>query len=191
MPIAVFAAGCFWGVEKSFRRKYGAAIRDVRVGYVGGQAISPSYEQVCTSKTGHAEAIRLEFDESSLPNGYAGLVDFFLRMHDPTTALRQGGDVGPQYRSAVVVLEGGAEGERQRAVAEAGIARAKAAYEGAKGAKIVTTVEGPGAGWFDAEQYHQEYLEKNPHGYECPTHFERTWERIAQLYGGTVPPPLA
>ncbi|KAI8922991.1 peptide methionine sulfoxide reductase MsrA [Entophlyctis helioformis] len=166
--IATFGAGCFWGVEKSFRRKYaGKGLIDTQVGYCGGHKEGVNYREVCSGQTGHAEAIQLTYDPSKVT--YEALVDFFYRMHDPTTVNRQGGDTGTQYRSAIFYHD---EAQKKAAVAETAAAQT---HFGST--KIVTTIEPVGKFW-PAEAYHQEYLDKNPHGYECPTHFERSWDKI-------------
>jgi peptide-methionine (S)-S-oxide reductase len=95
--LATFGAGCFWGVEKSFRKKFvGQGVYDVQVGYAGGHKNNVTYREVCSGSTGHAEVVQLKYDSSKI--SYQTLVDFFYRMHDPTTQNRQGGDQGTQYR---------------------------------------------------------------------------------------------
>ncbi|KAJ3355574.1 Peptide-methionine (S)-S-oxide reductase [Entophlyctis luteolus] len=170
-------AGCFWGVEKSFRKKYGSAIQNIRVGYSGGSKDAPSYSQVCNGDTFHAEVVHFEVADAAQVS-YDGILDFFFRMHDPTTVNRQGGDTGTQYRSVIFY-----HSDDQKDAAERALARVQPAFGGRK---VVTTVE-PFRKFWDAEEYHQDYLAKNPHGYECATHFERTWEKIASLHGGTPP----
>ncbi|KAL2918567.1 Peptide methionine sulfoxide reductase [Polyrhizophydium stewartii] len=171
--VATFAAGCFWGVEKSFKRKFGGdeGLLQCQVGYCGGTKEHATYREVCSGSTGHAEAIQIVYDPAKL--SFEQLIDFFYRMHDPTTLNRQGGDTGTQYRSAVFF-----HSDKQKEIAEAQTKLAQTHYGATK---IQTTIEAPGKFW-PAEEYHQEYLDKNPHGYECPTHFERSWERIEQLF---------
>ncbi|KAI9353215.1 peptide methionine sulfoxide reductase, partial [Zopfochytrium polystomum] len=176
--VATLAAGCFWGVEKSFRRKFPTAISSIKVGYAGGTTTTATYQQVCSGRTGHAEVIQFRFDPAEV--SYPVLLDFFFRMHDPTTKNRQGGDVGTQYRSAIIVHD-----DVQASQAEEAIKRANVGYAG----RIATTIE-KFNGFIEGEEYHQDYLTKNPHGYECPTHFERSWEKIAAGTGGKVPEPL-
>ncbi|KAJ3199788.1 Peptide-methionine (S)-S-oxide reductase [Entophlyctis luteolus] len=135
-----------------FRHKFDKSISNIRVGFAGGIASSPSYEQVCTGATQHAEVVHFEYDETEL--SYDELLDFFFRMHDPTTLNRQGGDIGTQYRSAIFF-----HSEEQRVAAEKFISRAQLAFGNSK---ISTTVE-PCAHFWDAEEYHQDYLTKNPH----------------------------
>ncbi|KAI8833431.1 peptide methionine sulfoxide reductase MsrA [Chytriomyces cf. hyalinus JEL632] len=176
---ATLGAGCFWGVEKSFRKKYGASIQNIRVGYAGGSKESTSYREVCNGDTFHAEVVHFEFDPSQ--TSYEHILDFFFRMHDPTTLNRQGGDAGTQYRSAIFY-----HSDEQKASAEKVIARVQPAF----GSNKVSTTLEPFSKFWDGEEYHQDYLAKNPHGYECATHFERTWEKIASTFQGTPPSNL-
>lgn len=144
---AVFAAGCFWGVEEYFLRLEG--VLDTRVGYAGGQKKSPTYEEVCTGKTGHAEVVEIEFDPSEI--SYADLLAHFWEMHEPTRLNAQGPDIGTQYRSAIFPLS-----SEQRQLAT------KAKEEKIQtGLKIVTSIEEMDEFW-EAEDYHQKYLRKNP-----------------------------
>jgi peptide methionine sulfoxide reductase msrA/msrB len=150
---AIFAAGCFWGTEGYFRQLDGVV--STEVGYSGGVTVRPSYEAVCSGTTGHAEAISVTFDPAVI--GYRDLLLHFFRMHDPTTQDRQGNDVGSQYRSAIFTV-----GTRQRDIA---ISVVKDLEEsGAYPDPIVTEIRAAGA-FYPAEQYHQDYLEKNPGGY--------------------------
>lgn len=143
MAEAVFAGGCFWCTEAVFRQV--AGVSAVESGYTGGTLPNPTYRQVCSGETGHAEAIRITYDPAVV--SYADLADVFMGTHDPSQLNRQGNDVGTQYRSAIFLVE-----EAQRAEAEAAIARWNAEHAGA----AVTTIEGP-APWYPAEDYHQEY----------------------------------
>jgi peptide-methionine (S)-S-oxide reductase len=163
---ATFAAGCFWGVEKVFSALPGVV--STRVGYTGGTVKDPTYEQVCTGLTGHAEAIEMTFDPSKI--SYDELLEVFFRHHDPTTANRQGNDVGTQYRSAIFY-----HSPEQKKSAE----KALAALEGAKifRSKIVTEVS-PASEFYAAEEYHQKYLKKNPLGY-C--HIQLQSAKIGQV----------
>ncbi len=156
---AILAGGCFWGMEEIIRKIPG--VLETQVGYSGGHVERATYEQVKTGRTGHAEAIEVVFDPAVL--AYEDLLGWFFRMHDPTTRNRQGNDVGSQYRSAIFFTS-----EAQRATAE----RVKAAVEAAKKwpRPIVTEVAPAGPFW-SAEDYHQDYLQKNPNGYTC--HFLR------------------
>jgi peptide-methionine (S)-S-oxide reductase len=145
MERAIFAAGCFWGVEETFRQVRGVVRTEV--GYTGGDMRNPSYEDVCTDRTGHAEAVLVEFNPDEI--SYDELLDLFWKNHDPTTRNRQGPDVGRQYRSAIFYFN-----EKQRAIAEA----SKGALEG-RGrfqAPIVTEIAPAGTFW-PAEEYHQKY----------------------------------
>jgi len=150
---ATFAAGCFWGVEAYFRRIRGVV--STTVGYTGGKIPDPTYEQVCTGRTGHAEAIEIEFDPSK--TSYERLLKHFWKVHDPTTKDRQGNDVGTQYRSAIFY--------HSQAQKEAASASKKALEASGKLARPVTTQIVAAGEFYDAEKYHQDYLEKNPGGY--------------------------
>ena len=153
MAQAIFAGGCFWCTEAVFQGVIG--VSEVESGYIGGAVPNPTYKQVCSGDTGHAEAIRVTFDAELL--SYADLLDINMATHDPTQLNRQGGDVGTQYRSAIFPLD-----DAQRAEATAAIARAQAE----RSEPIVTTIEGP-AIWYPAEDYHQEYWQgegqRNPY----------------------------
>jgi len=144
---ATLAGGCFWCTEAVFNELTG--VEAVESGYIGGPLANPSYEAVCSGRTGHAEAVRITFDPAQV--SYADLLDIFFHTHDPTTLNRQGGDSGSQYRSAVFP-----HSPEQRATAEAALARNQADWD----APIVTTIE-PDAPWYPAEAYHQDYYKKN------------------------------
>ena len=144
--IATFAAGCFWGVESSFRRLPGVV--DVVVGYTGGTADDPTYEQVCSGRTGHAEAVQITFDPTRI--SYSQLVDAFWKVHDPTTLNRQGPDFGTQYRSAIFT-----HSEVQSMEAKVSMEAAQSQFRD----PIVTQIE-PAATFWPAEEYHQRYFEK-------------------------------
>jgi peptide-methionine (S)-S-oxide reductase len=143
---ATFGAGCFWGVEAAFRRLDGVSA--TRVGYAGGHTDNPSYEDVCYSSTGHAEVVEVTYDEDRIP--YEALLATFWAEHDPTQLNRQGPDVGEQYRSAIFVHD-----EVQSAAAEASRERVRAHLS----RPVVTQIEDALAFW-EAEDYHQQYLEK-------------------------------
>jgi len=163
---ATFAAGCFWGVEKVFAGAFkGKGMISTKVGYIGGKASldNPSYRQVCSGTTDYAEALEIAFDPEKLE--YATLVEFFYRMHDPTTKDIQGPDYGTQYRSAIFYHSP----EQLETATNVTTLVQEAHY---KGERIVTEIV-PATKFYDAEDYHQDYLTKNPHGYECPTHFLR------------------
>jgi len=143
---ATFGAGCFWGVEAAFRGVPGVV--DAPVGYAGGEVANPSYEQVCTGRTGHAEVVQVEYDPEKV--GYEELLEVFWRNHDPTQKNRQGPDVGTQYRSAIFYHD---EDQRQRA--EASLKEAQSARK-----KPVVTEITPAPTFYRAEEYHQRYFEK-------------------------------
>lgn len=149
---ATFAAGCFWGVEDAFRQIPG--VLDVTVGYTGGTCENPSYEDVCTGRTGHAEAARVTFDPSRV--SYDQLLDAFWQIHDPTTPNRQGPDVGTQYRSAIFY-----QSDEQREQAEASRSREQAS--GRYAGPIVTQIVAADT-FYPAEEYHQRYFEKHGMG---------------------------
>ena len=142
--VAILAGGCFWCTEAIYLDVVG--VEKVESGYIGGTLPNPTYKQVCGGDTGHAEAVRLTFDNDVI--SYGELLDIFFATHDPTQLNRQGGDVGTQYRSAIFP-----QSEAQRAAAE--VARAKADDE--HGGEVVTTIE-PNAPWYPAENYHQDYF---------------------------------
>jgi peptide methionine sulfoxide reductase msrA/msrB len=152
---AVLAGGCFWGMEEIIREIPG--VIKTTVGYSGGKTENPTYRDVTSGKTGHAEAIEVVFDPGKL--SYEALLDFFFRMHDPTTLNRQHNDVGTQYRSAIFY-----SGDAQKQTAERVKARWHKSGEFKK--PIVTEIT-PATKFYSAEDYHQEYLVKNPGGYTC------------------------
>ncbi|WP_437674409.1 bifunctional methionine sulfoxide reductase B/A protein [Sorangium sp. So ce131] len=160
LETAILAGGCFWGMEEILRGIPG--VLETEVGYTGGRTRAPTYEDVKTGSTGHAESVRIVFDPSKL--SYAELLEkWFFRMHDPTTRDRQGNDVGTQYRSAIFVTT-----PDQRRVAEE--VKARVDRSGKWRAPIVTEIVEAGQ-FTRAEEYHQKYLEKQPGGYTC--HFLR------------------
>jgi peptide-methionine (S)-S-oxide reductase len=144
---ATFAAGCFWGVEADFRRIPG--VTSTRVGYTGGRTADPSYEEVCSHTTGHAEAVEVTFDPEQV--SYEQLLDVFWNAHDPTQLNRQGWDVGDQYRSAIFFHSPEQE--------EAAL-RTKAEVQARTRGQVVTLIE-PAPVFHEAEDYHQQYLEKH------------------------------
>ena len=144
---AIFAGGCFWGVEHLFEQAEGVA--SAASGYTGGQTPNPTYRQICTGRTGHAEAVRVVFDPRRV--SYEQLARLFFEIHDPTQLDRQGPDAGTQYRSAVFYLD-----EEQRQIAEKLIAELRAL-----GYDVVTQVAAAST-FYPAEQYHQDYLNKHP-----------------------------
>lgn len=152
---ATFAAGCFWGVEAAFRKLNG--VKDVAVGYTGGHTKNPTYEEVCSGGTGHAEAAEVSYDPKDV--SYESLLDAFWNMHDPTTPNRQGPDTGEQYRSAIF-FHTGAQEKAARKSREALAASGKFRHP------IVTEIT-PAGDFYKAEEYHQRYVEKNGQG-SCP-----------------------
>ncbi|KAJ9622067.1 Peptide methionine sulfoxide reductase [Taxawa tesnikishii (nom. ined.)] len=161
---ATVAAGCFWGVEHLYRHHFPRdAVIDAKVGYIGGDTQNPSYRAVCSGRTGHAEALQLVFNPDKV--SYRTLLEFFYKMHDPTTLNRQGPDTGTQYRSGIFTHNE----EQER---EAKLVTEKVQEQWWKQGKVVTEIL-PAGEWWDAETYHQLYLDKNPGGYECPSHFLR------------------
>jgi len=157
--IAYFATGCFWGAERRFWQMDG--VKETSVGYMGGTRANPSYEQVCTGVTGHAEMVAVTFDESQV--SYQRLLEEFWVMHDPTSLNQQGGDIGTQYRSAIFtttpeqyVTAVNSRNTYQNVLTPAGLD------------EIVTEIKSAeGIEYFLAEEYHQKYLKKNPNGYDC------------------------
>ena len=146
MEKATFAAGCFWGVEATFRRL--AGVKDTQVGYIGGHMPNPTYKDVCTDETGHAEAVEVTFDPQVI--SYHDLLNVFWENHDPTTKDRQGPDVGAQYRSAIFF-----HSPEQEQEAKASLEEAQKRFR----RPIVTQIV-PAPEFFRAEEYHQQYLEK-------------------------------
>ena len=153
--VALFGMGCFWGAERLFWKLPGVV--STAVGYAGGHTPNPTYREVCSGGTGHTEVVQVVFDPARI--AYADLLKTFWESHDPTQGMRQGNDVGTQYRSAVYW-----HGDEQRRAAEA----SRATYQGAlaaAGHASVTTEIAPAPPFFYAEEYHQQYLAKNPAGY--------------------------
>jgi peptide-methionine (S)-S-oxide reductase len=148
MAKATFAAGCFWGVEATFRQLPG--VISTRVGYTGGNTANPTYKQVCTDTTGHAEAVEIEYDPSKL--SYDKLLEVFWENHDPTQLNRQGPDWGKQYRSAIFF-----HSPEQEVAAKASKEQLEKSHRFSK--PVVTQIV-PATTFFDAEDYHQQYLEK-------------------------------
>jgi peptide-methionine (S)-S-oxide reductase len=146
--LATFGAGCFWGVEVTFRNTPG--VKDAVVGYLGGTLANPTYKEVCTGRTGHAEVVQVTYDPSEV--SYDNLLDVFWENHDPTTLNRQGPDVGTQYRSAIFYHT-----PEQKRIAEE--SKAKLGTSGRFRKPIVTEIT-PTSTFYLAEDYHQRYLEK-------------------------------
>ncbi|CAO3650470.1 unnamed protein product [Cunninghamella echinulata] len=161
---ATFAAGCFWGVEHIYNKHFKEFGIQTKVGYIGGNIHNPDYYQVCSGKSGHAEAVEITFDPKKV--SYATLTNFFYAMHDPTTKNRQGPDVGTEYRSAIFY-----HSPEQKSIAEQITKEVQEKHY--KNQSIVTEIVPANGIFYDAEEFHQSYLEKNPYGYECPTHYLR------------------
>jgi len=155
VEVVTLGGGCFWCLETVYDRLNG--VEDVISGYAGGHVPSPSYQQVCTGTTGHAEVVQITFDPAVIT--FRDILDVFFTIHDPTTLNRQGADVGPQYRSAIFYHT-----DEQRAIAEGAIADLEAA--GVWDAPIVTEVT-PLTTFYAAEDYHQEYYVRNPNQGYC------------------------
>lgn len=152
---ALLGAGCFWGVDKILRSIPG--IVSTEVGYAGGTTKNPTYEEVCTGRTDHAEVVLVGFDPAVI--SYEGVLDVFFRLHDPTTMNRQHNDIGTQYRSVIFTYN-----DEQRAVALEKIKQLDASKV-FKNPIVTQVMMAPD--YFSAEAYHQDYLIKNPHGYMC------------------------
>ncbi|MEX0797961.1 MAG: peptide-methionine (S)-S-oxide reductase MsrA [Bacteriovoracaceae bacterium] len=149
---AVFGGGCFWGIEALFERKEGVC--DAVSGYMGGSSSNPSYEQVCSGVTGHVEVVQVSYDPKQI--SYRELLDYFFRMHDPTTPNQQGADIGNQYRSAIFYYN---EEQKKEALDFIQFLETKNFFD----RKIVTEVA-PAADFWKAEEYHQDYYEKKYQG---------------------------
>ncbi len=152
---ATFGAGCFWGVEETFRQVPGVV--ETTVGYLGGSLVNPTYHDICTDTTGHAEVVEVQFDPEQV--SFDQLVGVFWKIHDPTTLNRQGPDVGRQYRSAIFT-----HSEAQRATAESSRLAAQPGFR----RPIVTEIT-PTSTFYRAEEYHQRYVERRG-GSSCSTH---------------------
>ena len=156
---AVFGLGCFWGAEKAFWQLPGVVT--TAVGYAGGHTANPTYQEACSGRTGHAEVVLVAYDPTRIT--YAHLLKTFWEHHDPTQGMRQGNDVGSQYRSIILVAD-----TEQRATAEASRAMYQERLSAARYGVITTEIADLGPFYY-AEDYHQQYLDKNPRGY-CPIH---------------------
>jgi peptide-methionine (S)-S-oxide reductase len=155
MELALFGMGCFWGAERKFWQMEG--VYSTAVGYAGGYTPNPTYEEVCSGRTGHAEVVRVVFDAKRVP--YERLLAVFWENHDPTQGMRQGNDVGTQYRSAIYAYS-----PAQRSAAEASRRAYQAALSARRHGEITTEIAAAPEFYF-AEDYHQQYLHKNPGGY--------------------------
>ncbi len=156
MEVAIFAMGCFWGVERLFWQLNG--VHSTAAGYAGGFTPNPTYREVCSGQTGHAEVVRVVFDPTVI--GYEQLLQTFWENHDPAQGMRQGGDVGTQYRSAIYVLSG-----EQQLAALSSLQRFQDAMKAAGDTRPVTTEISEAMPFYYAEDDHQQYLYKNPEGY--------------------------
>jgi len=155
LEMAEFGLGCFWGAERKFWQTPGVWV--TAVGYSGGFTPNPNYEEVCSGRTGHAEVVRVVFDPRE--TSYAALLKVFWELHDPTQGMRQGGDVGTQYRSVIHTFNA----EQQRLAEQTRAAYQQALDEAGQGA--ITTEIRPAPEFYFGEDYHQQYLAKNPGGY--------------------------
>jgi peptide-methionine (S)-S-oxide reductase len=156
LEVADFALGCFWGAERFFWQQPGVFV--TAVGYTAGETPNPTYEEVCSGATGHTEVVRVVFDPKV--TSYEALLKVFFESHDPTQGMRQGNDIGTQYRSGIYV-----HSPEQRAAAEAALARFQKALSAAGLSKAITTEIVDAGPFYFAEAYHQQYLAKNPGGY--------------------------
>lgn len=155
MKTALFGMGCFWGAERKYWQAPG--VYTTAVGYAGGFTPNPTYQEVCTGRTGHAEVVLVVFDP--VVTGYEALLKLFWESHDPTQGMRQGNDVGTQYRSAIYVFDAA-----QSDAAHASLAAYQASLDSA-GFGTITTEIAEAAAFYYAEDYHQQYLARNPRGY--------------------------
>ena len=166
---ALFGMGCFWGAERRFSQTPGVVL--TAVGYAGGKTPDPTYGEVCSGTTGHAEVVLVDFDPSRV--SYADVLKVFWENHDPTQGMRQGADIGTQYRSAIFTFD-----DQQAAIARASRDAYQQSLTTAGRGKITTEIT-PAPPFYPAEEYHQRYLEKNPDGYcgaggtgvSCPSGF--------------------
>ena len=172
MQLALYGLGCFWGAEKAFWTAEG--VHSTQVGYAAGQTPNPTYEEVCTGRTGHNEVVRVAFDPGR--TSYDAMLRIFWESHDPTQGMRQGNDAGTQYRSGIYAYD-----DAQQAAAEGSRDRYQAELDRAGLGKITTEIL-PTPAFYYAEDYHQQYLAKNPAGYcglggtgvSCPVGLPRT-----------------
>ena len=169
---ATFGGGCFWCVEAAFKEL--AGVESVVSGYAGGHVEDPTYEAVCREKTGHAEVVRIEYDPEAV--GYDDLLEVFFTVHDPTQLNRQGPDVGTQYRSIICY-----ESDDQRRQAEAYIEALDEEYDD----DVVTELE-PLEAFYRAEEYHQDYFEKNPSDAYCRMHATPKVEKVRERFEAKV-----
>ncbi len=168
LETATFGGGCFWCIEAAFKQLDG--VESVTSGYAGGHVENPSYEAVCTGETGHAEVVQVTYDPAAF--GYDELLEVFFAVHDPTQLNRQGPDVGSQYRSIVLYHD-----DEQRRQADAYIEALDEALDG----DVVTELE-PLETFWEAEEYHQDYYEKNPDDAYCTFHAQPKIEKVREKF---------
>ena len=171
---AILGGGCFWCVEAAIQQLKG--VESVRSGYMGGQTANPTYQQVCSGKTGHVEVAEVTFDPSVI--SFSDLLHVFFTLHDPTTLNRQGNDVGTQYRSAIFYYN-----DEQKVQAEAMIKRLT--EEKVYSKPIVTEIT-PAAEFYSAEDYHQEYFNNNPHNPYCAVVIQPKLHKFAKEFAGKI-----
>ena len=177
--VATLAGGCFWCLEAAFQQLKG--VEQVQSGYAGGHVPNPSYENVCTGTTGHAEVVQITFDSAVV--SFDGLLHVFFTIHDPTTLNRQGGDVGTQYRSAIFY-----HSPEQKATAER--VMAELAAEQVWDDPIVTELE-PLAAFYPAEEYHRDYFRRNPNQGYCSAVIAPKVAKVRKLYLDKLKQPTA
>lgn len=171
---AILSGGCFWCAEAIFKRLKG--VISVLPGYTGGTVPNPSYEEVCAGKTGHAEAIQIEFDPTQIP--FARILDIFWHTHNPTTLNQQGNDIGTQYRSAIFYHD-----KKQRKIAQK--SKAEFAREGLYTDRIVTEIT-PFTNFYIAEDYHKNYFERNKDQEYCRSVIDPKIQKLRKKYGNEV-----
>lgn len=169
---AVFGGGCFWCTEAAFQRLKG--VSRVTPGYAGGRAANPSYQQVTTGRTGHAEVVRVAYDPDMI--SYKDLLKVFFAIHDPTTLNRQGNDIGPQYRSIILFSD-----DEQRQEAEKFIAEINPDFDN----RIVTEVK-PLEAFYEAEEYHHNYFDRNPYAGYCQVIISPKVAKLRKEFGGLI-----
>ncbi|ELZ16158.1 methionine sulfoxide reductase A [Haloterrigena salina JCM 13891] len=173
MERATFGGGCFWCVEAAFKELEG--VQSVTSGYAGGHTEDPTYKAVCSGKTGHAEVVQIEYDPDAI--AYADLLEVLFTIHDPTTKDREGPDVGSQYRSAIYAHD---DDQLETAEAFAEELENEGLYDG-----IVTEIE-PLDTFYEAEEHHQDYFEKNPNDAYCSMHAAPKVEKVREKFGENV-----
>lgn len=172
--VAIFGGGCFWCTEAVFKNLKG--VSDVRPGYAGGTVENPTYEQICTGTTGHAECIRIEYNPAEV--SYATLLTVFFGSHDPTTVNRQGPDVGTQYRSVIFCTTPEQKIEAERFITDANASSTL-------GAPIVTDVE-PLVTFYEAEEYHRDYFARNPGNPYCALVINPKLEKVQKEFAALL-----